>query len=171
MSYFLDVTPFHNTIISWYIYIYNDIMIFYFLILYILVFVSFAAFIHVFIFLVYDQDIFAYDTVFFCESCYDQHFFAFCSRIVNIIAEIFIPTRIFVYKSWTIYKIQNIQNTKFFADYKIQNTKFIFYIDNFFFLEHFKCPLFKGISFIFVRKWLIQQIKQQKNPSNFIRTW
>ena len=89
-----------------------------------------------------------------------HHFLTFCSRIVNIIAEIFIPHRVFVYKSWTIYKIQNVQNTKFFADYKIQNTKFIFYIDKILFLEHFKCPLFKGISFIFVNKWLIQQKKQ-----------
>lgn len=156
MSYFWMSPPFIYTYyIMIYIYLqwYHDFLFPY--IIYILVFVSFAAFIHVFIFLVYDQDIFAYDTVFFCESCYDQHFFAFCSRIVNIIAEIFIPTRVFVYKSWTIYKIQNVQNTKFFADYKIQNTKFIFYIDKIFFLEHLICPLFKGISFIFVQKWLI----------------
>ena len=79
-------------------------------------------------------------------------FFTFCSRIVNIIADIFVLHRVFVYKSWTIYKIQNIQNTKFFADYKIQNTKFIFYIDKIFFLEHFKCPLFKVKSFNFVNK-------------------
>lgn len=79
-------------------------------------------------------------------------FFTFCSRIVNIIADIFVLHRVFVYKSWTIYKIQNIQNTKFFADYKIQNTKFIFYIDKIFFLEHLICPLFKVKSFNFVNK-------------------
>ena len=87
-------------------------------------------------------------------------FFTFCSRIVNIIAEIFIPTRVFVYKSWTIYKIQNVQNTKFFADYKIQNTKFIFYIDKIFFLEHLKFPLNKGYYSFFVNKWVLKQIKQ-----------
>ena len=142
---FLDVTPFiqyYYTTIYIYLQWYHDFLLPY--IIYILAFILVAAFIHIFIFFVYDQDIFAYDPVFFCESCYDQHFFAFCSRIVNIIAEIFIPTRIFVYKSWTIYKIQNIQNTKFFADYKIQNTKFIFYIDNFFFLEHLNYALNKG---------------------------
>ena len=134
---------------------------FYFLILYIYTCFCFVCCFHpCFYFFVYDQDIFAYDPVFFCESCYDQAFFAFCSRIVNIIAEIFIPHRVFVYESWTIYKIQNIQNAKFFADYKIQNTKFIFYIDNFFFLEHLIYALNKGKLFIFVHKWLIQQIKQ-----------
>lgn len=115
MSYFLDVTPFHNTIIPWYLYI-----------------------IH--------------------------HFFNFCSRIVNIIAEIFIPTRVFVYKSWTIYKIQNIQNTKFFADYKIQNTKFIFYIDIFFFLEHLKSPLNKRIYLFLMNKMINSAKKTTKKP-------
>ena len=117
---------------------------FFFLILYRLVFCFVCCFHPRFYFLVYDQDIFVYDQVFFCESCYDQAFFAFCSRIVNIIAEIFILHRVFVYKSWTIYKIQNIQNTKFFADYKIQNTKFILFLDNFFFLEHLIYALNKG---------------------------
>ena len=65
-------------------------------------------------------------------------FFVFCSRIVNIIADIFVLHRVFVYISWTFYKIQNIQNTKFFADSELQNTKFIFYVDKIFFLEHLK---------------------------------
>lgn len=86
--------------------------------------------------------------------------FAFCSRFVNIIADIFVLHRVFVYISWTFYKIQNIQNTKFFADSELQNTKFILFLDKIFFLEHLKCPLFKVKSFNFVNKWLIQQIRQ-----------
>ena len=139
---------FYIPIIPWYRYIYNDIIIFFFRYTIKLFFRNMIQY-----FFVKAAKI----STFFCIW---SSFLLFCSRIVNIIAEIFIPHRIFVYKSWTIYKIQNVQNTKFFADYKIQNTKFIFYIDKILFLEHFKCPLFKGISFIFVNKWLIQQIKQ-----------
>ena len=71
-------------------------------------------------------------------------FFTFCSRIVNIIADIFVLHRVFVYKSWTIYKIQNIQNTKFFADSELQNSKFILFLDKIFFLEHLNYALNKG---------------------------
>lgn len=64
--------------------------------------------------------------------------FTFCSRIMNIIADIFISTPCFCLQIVNNYKIQNIQNAKFFADSELQNTKFIFYIDNFFFLKHLK---------------------------------
>ena len=131
MSCFLLSPLFYIPIIPWYRYIYNDIIILFFR---------------------YTIKLFFRNMIqsFFVKAAkistflHMIQFFAFCSRIVNIIAEIFIPHRVFVYISWTIYKIQNVQNTKFFADYKIQNTKFIFYIDKIFFLEHFKSPLNKG---------------------------
>nr|DAH08840.1 MAG TPA: hypothetical protein [Caudoviricetes sp.] len=34
--------------------------------------------------------------------------------------------------------MQNIQNTKFFADSELQNAKFILFLDKIFFLEHLK---------------------------------
>ena len=96
---------FYNTIISWYLYFYNDIMIFYFLILYILVFVSFAAFVHVFIFFAYDQDVLFTNREYNSGNFYTNP--CFCLRIVN-----------------------NLQNTKY-TKYKIfrqlQNTKYKIY--------------------------------------------
>ena len=140
---FLDVTP-----ISIYL-LYHDISI----ITMISWFFSSLYYIYLFLFwlLLWSIFLFFWYMIKAFFAC-DQDIFAFCSRIVNIIAEIFIPHRVFVYKSWTIYKIQNIQNTKFFASYKIQNTKFIFYIDKIFFLEHFNSPLNKGYYSFFVNK-------------------
>lgn len=125
MSYFLLSPPFIILIISWYLYFYNDIMIFLFpYIIYILVFVSFAAFIHIFIFW-YMIKIFLHMIKLFLWKLLGSAFFCFLFKNREYNSGNFYTTPCFCLRF-----VNNLQNTKY-TKYKIfrrlQNTKYKIY--------------------------------------------
>ena len=126
MSCFWMSPPLYTILLYHDIYIFTMISCFLFhYIIYMLAFVLVAAFIHVFIFLVYDQDIFAYDPVFFLWKLLWSAFFCFLFTNREYNSGNFYTTPYFCLR--IVNNLQNTKCTKYKIFRRLQNTKYKIY--------------------------------------------